>query len=94
MGFPGGSAGKESACNGGGGGGGVWSRGWEEPLEKGKATHSSVLAWENSMDCIVRGVAESNMTEKISLSHSRHFYYIFVTNRCQEKNTVGFCNSE
>ena len=23
----------------------VWSLGWEDPLEKGKATHSSTLAW-------------------------------------------------
>ena len=23
----------------------VWSLGWEGPLEKGKATHSSILAW-------------------------------------------------
>ena len=23
----------------------VWSLGWEDPLEKGKATHSSVVAW-------------------------------------------------
>ena len=23
----------------------VWSLGWEEPLEKGMATHSSILAW-------------------------------------------------
>ena len=23
----------------------VQSRGWEDPLEKGKATHSSILAW-------------------------------------------------
>ena len=28
----------------------VRSLGWEDPLEKGKATHSSILAWENSMD--------------------------------------------
>ena len=29
----------------------VWSLGWEDPLEKGMATHSSVLAWrKNSMD--------------------------------------------
>ena len=26
----------------------VWSLGWEDPLEKGKATHSSILAWEIS----------------------------------------------
>ena len=23
----------------------VWSLGWKDPLEKGKATHSSTLAW-------------------------------------------------
>ena len=23
----------------------VWSIGWEDPLEKGMATHSSILAW-------------------------------------------------
>ena len=26
----------------------VWSLGWEDPLEKGIATHSSILAWKNS----------------------------------------------
>ena len=24
----------------------VWSLGWEDPLEKGMATHSSILDWE------------------------------------------------
>ena len=24
----------------------VWSLGWEDPLEKETATHSSILAWE------------------------------------------------
>ena len=23
----------------------VWSLGWEDPLERGMATHSSILAW-------------------------------------------------
>ena len=23
----------------------VWSLGWQDPLENGKATHSSILAW-------------------------------------------------
>ena len=79
MGFPGGSAGKEFACNAGDpglipgsgryAGEGIrypswaslvaqlvknlpsmwetWVRslGWEDPLEKGKATHSCILAW-------------------------------------------------
>ena len=33
--------------------------GWKDPLEKGKATHSRILAWENSMDSIVHGVTKS-----------------------------------
>ena len=36
----------------------VWSLGREEPLEKGKATHSSVLAWRIPWT-IVHGVAKS-----------------------------------
>ena len=28
----------------------VWSLGWEDPLEKGMATHSSILAWRIPMD--------------------------------------------
>ena len=42
-GFPGGSNGKESAGNAGDP---VRSLGQEDPLGKGMATHSSVLAWE------------------------------------------------
>ena len=38
MGFPGGSDGKESAHNAG-------DQVWEDPLEKGMAIHSSILAW-------------------------------------------------
>ena len=43
-GFSGGSDGKESACSVGDTG---WTVGWEDPLEKGMATHSSVLAWRS-----------------------------------------------
>ena len=43
IGFSGGSDGKESASNAGDL---VWSLGWEDPPEKGMATHSSILAWE------------------------------------------------
>ena len=28
----------------------VQSLGWEDPLEKGKATHSSILAWRIPID--------------------------------------------
>ena len=43
-GFPGGSAGKESVCKVGDLG---WILGWENTLEKGTATHSSILAWRS-----------------------------------------------
>ena len=41
--IPGGSDDKESACNPGDL---VQSLGQEDPLEKGKATHSIILAWK------------------------------------------------
>ena len=41
MGFPGSSEDKESACNAG-----ELDSGQEDPLEKGMATHSNILAWE------------------------------------------------
>ena len=42
----------------------VQSLGWEDPLEKGKATHSSILAWRIPMDrgawwATVQGVSKS-----------------------------------
>ena len=43
MGFPCGVSGKESACQCIGDT--VQSLGWEDPLKKGMATHSSVIAW-------------------------------------------------
>ena len=48
----------------------VWSLGWEDPLEKGKATHSSILAWRVPWgSCIVHGVRkELDTTEWLSLS--------------------------
>ena len=43
----------------------IWVRslGWEDPLEKGKATHSSILAWR-----IPWCLKESDMTEWLSFS--------------------------
>ena len=42
----------------------VWSLGWEDPLEKEMATHSSILAWRIAMDrgawwATVHGVVKS-----------------------------------
>ena len=37
----------------------VQSLGWEDPLQKGTATYSSILGLENSINCIVHGVQKS-----------------------------------
>ena len=60
MGFPGGSAGKESLCNAGDLGS-IPGLGRFPGEGKGHALQYSGL--ENSMDCIVCGVAESDTTE-------------------------------
>ena len=62
MGFPGGSDGKESTAMQE-----TWvqSLGWEDPLEKGTAIHSSILAWRipsvhrGAWRATVHGVAKS-----------------------------------
>ena len=52
---------------------GTWvqSLGWEDPLEKGKATHSSTLAWR--IPWTPWGPKESDTTEQLSLSLSSTF---------------------
>ena len=64
LGFPCDSAGKESPA--------MWetwvrSLGWEDPLEKGKATHSSIQVWR------IHGVAKSQTPP--SDSHSLHLLH-------------------
>ena len=63
MGFLGGSVGKESACKAE-----TWVRPlhWEDPLEDGMATHSSILAWRIPSDrgarwATVQGVTKSQI---------------------------------
>ena len=50
--------------------GSVWSVGWEDPLEKGKATHSSFLAWRIPGLYSPWGCKKSDTTEQLSLSHA------------------------
>ena len=65
LGFPYGSAGKESACN-------VGDLGSLPGLGRspggGKGYPLLYCGLENSMDCMVHGVAESDTTEHLSLS--------------------------
>ena len=65
MGFPESSAGKDPPA--------MWetwvgSLGEEHPMEKGTATHSSILAWGIPWTVYPWGRKESYMTEQLSLS--------------------------
>ena len=90
MGFPGSSVGKESTCNAGDpslipGSGRSAGEGIGYPLQ-----YSGL---ENSMDCIVHGVAESDTTEQLSLSC--HFISFSVPYICYKLETkfgglIGF----
>ena len=51
----------------------VWSLGWEDPLEKGKATQSSILAWSIHGLYSPWGRKELHTTEQLSfLSANKH----------------------
>ena len=55
---------------------GVWSQGWEDPLEKGMATRSSILAWRIPWTGEPRGATwgckESDTTKQQSTQESSH----------------------
>ena len=52
----------------------VQSLGWEDPLEKGTTTHSSILAWRIPQTVYSPlGRKESDMTEQ--LSHFTHIHH-------------------
>jgi len=68
LGFPCGSAGKESSCNAGD----LDSiPGLGRSPEEGKGYPFQYSSLEKSMDCIVHVVAESDTTEPLSLSQDR-----------------------
>ena len=53
----------------------VRSLGWKDPLEKGLATHSSILAWKTHGQRSLGGYSpwgrkESDMTEQLTHTHT------------------------
>ena len=66
--FPDSLVGKESTCSEGDP---IQFPGWEDPLEKGQATHSSILAGEFHRLCSPWGHKESDTTERLSHSLQR-----------------------
>ena len=82
MGFLGGARGKEPTCQCGRPKRFRLSLGWEDPLEMGMATHSSILAWriswtEEPGGLQSMGHKESDTTKRLGSSSSITFYLIF-----------------
>ena len=71
MGFPGGSAGKESTCSVG-----DWGSipGLGRSPGEGNSYPLQYSGLENSMDCMVHGLAESDTTDRLSL-HFTSFHF-------------------
>ena len=65
----------------------VQSLGWEDALEKGKATHSSILAWRIPWTVESTSRKESDTTEQLSLSLS---LYGILTHPPQEKHFAEY----
>ena len=63
----------------------VQSLGWEDPLEKEMATHSSILAWRTPWTEELGGLQstghkESDMTERL------HFHFVTYKSQHEKKN--------
>ena len=57
----------------------VWSLGWDGPLEKGKATYSSILAWRIPGLYSLWGHKKSDMTERLTFTFIRKLIFtLFV----------------
>ena len=59
----------------------IWSLGPEDPLEKGMATHSSILAWripwtEGPVGYSPWGHKQWDMTEQLTVSHFHKWFHV------------------
>ena len=62
----------------------VQSLGWEDPLEKRMATHSSILAWRIPWTVYPWGCKESDTTERLHF----HFKLDHISNQPYPKRTL------
>ena len=63
----------------------VWSLGWEDPLEKGMATHSSILAWRipwTEMPGALQSVESQRDTTQRLTHFPNDFQMGFMGSRC------------
>ena len=70
----------------------VWSLGWEDPLEKGKTTHSSILAWRIPWTVLSMGsqrVGHNWTTFSLSLSMICLLFWPILSKVPQENGCIG-----
>ena len=89
QGFPGGSAGKKSACSAETW---VWSLGWEDPLEKGTAAHSSILACTvpSTVYCIGSDRMEQLLLSQESCQHFLKIHFEAILLATQKINVLWY----
>ena len=78
----------------------VQSLGWEDPLEKGVVTHSSILAWRIPVDrgawrAAVHGVTESRVGHHRASNHSRAWdnLQILMLKKAKEETQIYLSTS-
>ena len=68
----------------------VWFLGWEDPLEKGKATHSSILAWKIPWTVYSPwGCKMSSRIDRLSLSFTM-FSLLNITYKSNRHKSILF----
>ena len=69
----------------------VWSLGWEDPLEKGMATHSSILAWRIPWT-EEPGRLQSMGSQRVEwvTKHSKNKMFVLAHSSCYNKNTIDW----
>ena len=55
----------------------VWSLGWEDPLEEGMATHSSILPWRIQMDRGAWWTTAHGVSKSRTYLSNYHFHFTF-----------------
>ena len=68
-----------------------WVQSLEDPLEKGKATHSSILAWRIPWTYSPWGHKESDMSERLSLSPEFYSYLSMKNLSLSPGHTISNC---
>ena len=69
----------------------VWSLGWEDPLEKGKATHSSIPAWR--IPWTIKSMGSQSQTQLSDFHFTFHFHTPCFCLRCISKIFDGTANT-